>query len=224
MIKILNNYVLVLPDYEHFESIDIGSIKLELNTSFEREVHQPSSGIVIKTPETLNYSNLPEDKESLLFHTEMEIEVGDRVIFGYNIVPNAINHDKCLGTAVYIKYDELYCAIRDDRVIMLNGYVMVEAIEDYNPDIGIIVPDYLQSINHFQRGKVLHIGSPVKKYRMYPELGPDPEGQISKGDEVLFHMQYSIPLQYHMHSFVESKADVYRMQQKDISGIFIEQA
>lgn len=220
MFQLLSNYVLILPDYEHFEGADVGGQRLDINVNFEREIHFPSSGTVIKAPKKLFYSNLPEDREQLLWHTTMDIQEGDKVIFGYNLVPQAITHNKCMGPAVYIKYDELFCAVRGEKLIMLNGYVAVEAVEDLNPVKDFSVPDHLQSINHFHKGKVFAIGNGIKKYRMYPELGGDDPDQLSEGDIVLFHMQHSIPLQYQMHSIVDSGKELYRMQQKDIQAVY----
>ena len=215
MIKILNNHVLVLPHYDHYDKVG----DFEINTSYEKEVHFPSSGTVVAVPYKLNYSTFAEDRESLMFDVDMQVKEGDTVIFGYNIVPQALQSGKSLGNHVLIKYDNLFCAIRDEKIIMLNGYIIVEAIEDMAPAGDILLPDHLRSVNHFQKGKVLHIGDCVRRYRFYPEIGGDLL-QMKAGQDILFHMQHSIPLQYAMHSIIDDKKELYRMQQKDVSAIY----
>lgn len=218
-LKILNNNVLVMPDYEHYETT--GETGLKLDTSYEVQKHAPTSGIVISVPDQLNYSKNKLDRGVLAFNTTMDVLPGDRVIFGYNVFGNAISDGRFMNDLIFIKYDSLFCAIRNNRVIMLNGYVIVEAIEDNINGDDFQVPDYMATVNSYTKGKILHVGKGNKEYRYYPHIGPDSD-EFKPGQDVLFNMQYSIPLQYQMHSILDTKKELYRMQQKDISAIIEE--
>lgn len=207
-----------MPEYEHYEKTGEKTGML-LDTSYEVQKHAPTSGIVVSVPKQLNYSMSNVDVDMLAFKTTMDILPGDRVIFGYNTVDTAMRSGRQINGLVCLRYDSLFCAMRKGKIIMLNGYVIVEAVEDKTDDE--MVPDYMRSVNNFTKGKIAHVGKGNEAYRYYPELGSDGDN-FKEGDYVLFNLQYSIPLQYQMHSIIDSNKELYRMQQKDISAIIEE--
>lgn len=223
-LKMLNNYVLIHPDYDRYEKDG----ELAINTTYEKQKHAPTSGKVVAVPSHLNYVSNEYDKDSLLYDTDMELQVGDTVIFGYNAIQMALSSQKMMGDMILLRYDSLYCAVRPPeitssalppQIIMLNGYIIVEAITDKVQQNMIASP--LEDINTYQKGIIRNIGTGNRAYRLYEEISGDPDG-LEAGQTVLFHLQHSIPLQYQMHSIIDSGKELYRMQQKDVTAVIQE--
>lgn len=115
--------------------------------------------------------------------TEMEVEVGDKVFFtrteSYNC--DAIT----VGDDLYylVDYPELILALRGDKRIMLNGFVLMERINEE------MKSDYLDlsfsTKNKVTYGKVIEVGKPNDWY-MTPNVS-DPK-DIKVGDTVVCKM------------------------------------
>ena len=86
---------------------------------------------------------------SVEFETEIETKVGDEVIFKY------LNHQNCMlidlyhyrkgykNPSFFMPYDSLFAIIRDEKMIMLNGWIWVEPIsyteDELENEYGVLV-------------------------------------------------------------------------------------
>jgi co-chaperonin GroES (HSP10) len=227
--RILTNNVLVKP-VDPSKIITLSGMEFYLDTRFEEQKNAPQAGIVIAVPERLTFSNDME-KPSLSVKTEMELQVGDTVIFNYNAVPHAKSTGMFIGDSVLIAYDMIYCAVRDGQTICLSGSVIVEP-ESEVVKSNLYIPSVAQNKKHKTLGRVIHAAKkPVDAIRHLPELNTlCPPMKMTKGgefyqldryakpgDRVMFHFSNAIPLQHfqELHGTI-SRSLLYRMRHNDI--------
>lgn len=230
--RILFNNVLIKPDPNNKIVMATG-LELFLDTRFEEFLSAPQSGVVVQLPERLKFSDKPDDTDSLEFLTTMELQVGDRVIFNYNAYDYAKRTGAFVDGNMFVRYDSIYVAIRDEKIICLNGSVVVEPLPE-EVKTKLIVPEYLKNKKLKVKGTVLHASElPHGKIRRHPEVntmacpmvmtesGFEELGRyVMPGDEVLFHYSNSIPLQhYHELNGTLSRKLLYRMQHTDIEMV-----
>lgn len=213
--KILKNYVVVKPNRENDEYLLPGDKKLYISGIFEQGKHAVVRGKVAVIPVGLCFSRKDKYK-SLQYDTELEVQVGDDVIYHYL---EYLNH-KDMGKFLFINdekhlvisYDSIYCAIRNDQIIMCNGYILVEAAVD---DVSSKYIETLTKEHVSQKkGVVAHIGSLLKGYLDYQ--GVVDSDDIKVGDTVVFNEIDSLPMEYSIHQSVEKGKTMYRMQRKDV--------
>jgi len=219
--KLLFNSVLVKfdPPYNH---IDVAGVKMQIDTTYNPMEHAVTSGIVTGLPTKLIYN--PDDPaKTMLYDTDMELQVGDRIIFEYLAYGEAMKNDPIDGSHV-IRYDEVLVAIRGEEIIPVNGIVVVEPIditetEEVKKMSSILeVPDYVKWQKSETRGIVRHIGTPLRGYAMDTSKSIHEADDLKVGDKVLFIHHYAIPLQYDMHRIIDKT--LYRMRRKDILGTY----
>lgn len=139
--------------------------KIKTNNGFElfvdntHLIHQYAvrSGKIAKIPEKLECWK--ENKDSMAWDTEIEAEVGDNVWF-YAMA--AHSGEKLLSQGkkyVIMSYEDLYVAKRGDRVICLNGNVLLKPIIIHEKALSYsseyVDPNY---------AIIAHIGSINKEY------------------------------------------------------------
>lgn len=237
---VTGNSVLILPD-ENFTKIG----HLEINTHYNPAKHWAVKGVVVGVPETLCF--LGEEIASLQkqqgtardpiimqqiqemnrwsteANTEMELQVGDEVMFRYIQRLAAVEDNEVLGhdflfdrAVMLTSYDELYLAIRGDEVIMLNGWIMVEPIEYSEEDMKILGGNFKRYFSNMEKpgiGIVRMLGKPNKGYVDGTPEGPD----VKEGMTVLFRHSNATPIEYKSHKTLnEGTYPYYRMQRKDI--------
>jgi len=202
--KQLNNLVLIKPNTSHYEHITLKSgLVLWFDQSFEKEQHACTSGTIVGLPEKVVY---PKP-----FKPQMELQIGDEVIFHYLDHSNA----KSNGTMdkdgnMFLPYDFLYLAIRNGEVIMLNGYIVVEGIKETISSNKLIIPD--ANIKQDEtKGIVRYAGTPLEDGFDYPEILP--------GMKIVFPKHCSVPLQFQLHQIVDPDKVLYRMRYSDILAI-----
>lgn len=119
-----SNYILVerISDTEFYEGTDLKVVK-----AWNHSVHSERIFRVAKTPQKLVFD--PESSSSLLFDTDMEIEVGDIVMS--NSIESLNSYIYTFEGKTYhtIKYDKFICKVVDNKPIPLNGYVLVSPVE-----------------------------------------------------------------------------------------------
>lgn len=230
-----NNYVIIKPD------MDMGGTNVDsfsVDTSFTPHAHVPRTGTVIAVPDELIF-----DEDSVRFmpwETKMELKVGDEVTYHYLSAMTA--EDKHAprwfefnGEKYYfIKYDRIYTAKRrwhvkkvgnvyyevdpHDIIICLNGFVLVEPIQDQELlqyEKHIVIPD----VKDATFGIVRYMGSLVTNYgKMYKDWhGPDTD-RVNIGDTVVMDNNCNIPLQYSFHANIEDNKEFYRVQRRYLLG------
>jgi hypothetical protein len=138
------NYVLIEPDPDN---TDLHGVRM--SGEFDQERMWSVYGTVKALPSKLWFhpltGNLEIDRwitdKSLEWETDMELKIGDRVIFRYN----AWMDEEGLSTSgMMVKYDAIYAKL--DPVTPLNGYVFVD-----------------------DEGNVKYKGGLNKRYLHYPE-------------------------------------------------------
>lgn len=206
--------------------------KIFIDTTFEPEKHAVTWGTVVAVPPYLS----PE------LETDMELQVGDQVFFHYLCIKNAMIDYKYLihqgQTYFLVNYGSTFCAKRKDvdvvshdgwlkvnsgtpsndnppcSVIMLNGYLLVQPIDDSMPQkhaSGFLIPDKIRKKNHANEGILKYVGSPLKNC---------PDKKIIKaGDHVVFKSHSNVPLQYDLHASFEGASTLYRMKREHILGV-----
>jgi len=224
MKRIPKNHVLVEVSCLRHRKIAFESgSEIIVDPSFKPEEHAQTRGIVRSIPEGLYFNN-KDIMESVEYLTDIEVEVGDQVFFHYLQINIAISEKKVLiedgKFFIFIRYDSLFCAIRNNNMIMLNGWMLLEPIERaVNKESKVIttLPRDRQKKDPL-KGKIIHVGTPVKEY-FYGKVEADNGIDVKKGDTVIFLPHSDIPLEYSMHQSL--KEVYYRVQRKELLSIYI---
>ncbi len=218
-IKVPNNWVCV--EYDNSNNyFDLGGEKMLLDTSYEPEKNAQTIGTVIKACDHVSFN--PSSQNSYDYDVEVEIQKGDRVIFHFLTILSAIKHGKTFAQDgklyVFMPYDRIFVAIRNDEIIPVNGFVLVRPDQEELPvpsSLNIVLTD-LSKGSSKSSGTVVYAGVKCMGYAgAFKDLGEDPD--VFVGQKVLFKKMDAIPLQYEFHSLLKEK--LYRMQRKDILAI-----
>jgi hypothetical protein len=230
--KIIQNLVLVKPDPTDKITLSTGA-SLYFDARFEEQKAAPQSGVVLVVPQKLRFSMVPGEP-SVRYKTDMELEVGDRVIFNFNALDAAKKERMLFGDGFLVRYDQIYVAIRNGEVICLNGGVIVEP-QTEEIKAKIIVPEYIKRKKSKGFGRVLYASKrPHERDCFQPDFNTlscpmamaskgkfkDMGRYVQPGDLVQFHTINAIPLQHHTETHgVLSKSVLYRMQHTDIEVV-----
>ena len=228
--KTAGNHVMIEldPENDHIKMKEGGM--LYIDTSFEPDKHVTIIGTIKAVPTNLRFdSNNP----SLMpWDTNMELEVGDRVIAHYLSIMNSLRPEMRKywmqdgKRLVFIEYRSIYCIIRDEKIIPINGYILVEPIPDrYIESLkeradtaGLLLAGMNEKNNkRVVYGKVVYIGKPNKRY--FDKIYTDEGITIKVGDEVVMRRISDIPVEYEYHAKLDNGRKLYRAQRKDILGI-----
>lgn len=163
---------------------------------------------------------------SMLWEATVQVKPGDIVWVNANWLMNAREHGNIITTdkALYylMTYDNLYLKVKDDKVTMLNGYVLTELVEDTKEwakkaeKIGLFIPDHLKRVEFKDRVAVVkYIGEPVKY--LFNDRYDHPE--IKAGDTVLLSMKVNRKLEPGMKFFAKDNADLTVTRRCNIEGI-----
>jgi hypothetical protein len=153
-----------------------------------------------------------ENTRSMTWQTTNEIQVGDLAVYYFN--DDAWNAGRYLleGEDVYffIKYQNIYFVIRDEKYIPVNGYVLVSPI--YVPQPKLM--DYKKEISKTY-GVVKHIGAALIESGMTGKLGtmyPDEVTRMNgieftgyglkEGDFVFYPSWCAKPIMFDTQNFV----------------------
>ena len=224
LMRIPYNYVYIKPDPTDEIVLPTGE-KLFLATNFEETAHAPSTGTVLCVPEKLRFDR-ENGTASMNFEVDIELEVGDKVVFHYLTQENAKLDGREMEEGFLVRYDQLYLAIRKDQVICLNGYIIVEP-ESALIKTKLFLPDQATLRKAKQTGVVRYAGAPVRNY-LHPThfssrnepIYPPGDEPVAVGDRICFSHYDAVPLQQdsYIHG-VLSKSILYKMQHRDVLGI-----
>lgn len=201
----LNNYIIVKVSPGN-NRVHIASLDLILDTSFNPEEHVPVTGTVVKLPNKLTCGYMgglhthrtPFKPNDMLWKTNIELSLGDTVLFDYlealtawsqyfnplnQFVTDRIVFNKD-GIYIFVHYSRVYCRLDKKEWTPINGYAMLQWIED---------KQYYQ---------IKKVGVPVKHYaspkNKDPKINPDefvsvaPKSTISIKHELLPPYTYLI--------------------------------
>lgn len=222
--KMMGNNVMVRLDPENDIIITKSGIKFFVDTSFEPEKHIVRIGEVTALPDKLTKGD-----GILPWETEMELQAGDRVLMYFLAIQNCLAPEKRnyirKGKTIwiFIKYHNIYAAIREGKIIPINGYILVEPIEDpewlrlqkESTEHGLKLPDLrgLSKTNVIY-GKIAYIGNPNKSYN--DSYKSDEFYDLSAGDRIIMKKIRDIPAEYEYHAKLDNGRKLYRLQRHDI--------
>lgn len=224
--RTLNNFVFIKLDPEN-DSIKLkNGLQLYVDTSFEVEKHAQVQGVVYGLPSHLRYTGRPKD---MPWETPMEIKIGDTAIIYYLSIINALkpsNQRYVLeGTDrfVFVEYQYIYAVVRDGKIIPVNGYCLIEPIEDPSItsererlaklNMELIITEKRNS-KEVTYGRVKYVGTPNRRY--VDEFHTDEGCDVGVGDVVLIRKTNDIPLQYDLHQRVNEGKPLLRVQRRNL--------
>lgn len=210
--------------------------KLLLSTKENPGHHAVTELKVIAAPEKITWHDTVPDFLPdcyMEWEPEMELQAGDTAIILYGSV-TWVNYDEdnngrmqgrriIDGNEVFylVPYSSIYCIIRNGQIIPVNGYVLVEPLENKKLSTTIALPESGSEKKYSEtEGIIRYIGKPVKRYR-HPEypvgwVGED-EMDIAVGDHIVFPRHKSIDIQHPFYMLPEFNGKtLYRMHRKDI--------
>lgn len=235
----LNNHILIKLSRKSDELTLRGGTTIYIDNTFEEEKHIPVTGRVMAFPAKLYYNNQVGNSHSMPWDVDMEIRVGDDVIFYYMAAINCMGTlDNPTGNGKYFKdpdggeyimitYDNLFLARRDQQIIPLNGYLILEPIEDEEflrvkerfAKAKLTLPkNYVQICA--KEGIVRFLGSPIREYRDRDKNGElrftDEGVDIRHGMRVMIRKAADLPLEYDVHASLEERKRFLRVQRRYI--------
>lgn len=222
--KAHRNMVLIKPDILSTKRVEMaGGLKLLLYTDFEKEKFSATSGEVIKVCTDRFFHKQGGIEISAMYDAEIEAQVGDRIYFHYTKMETSNNEGRIFlyedEYYMWISYDSLYCGKRGDEILMFNGFVLLEPVEDKQIQSTIIkLPGRIRARKSTRYGRVAHVGEPCKAYYEEKDIIDD-YINVEKGDVVLFEAHSDIPLQYSFLADLEDKKPFFRTQRKDFVAI-----
>lgn len=220
MIKMINNMVAIKPFPADEIRLKSGE-KLYLSIQFEEYLNAKTAGEVVAVPDKLNYNTDPDGYNSMPWITDMELKVGDVVIYNYLAIKNSLHMGQFIdNNVVCIPYDKIYVAIRNNEVICINGNLLVEPEEELIETF-LEVPENAKTKSK-QLGIVRYAGKPNRGYRIEQlQLGhTGPDSAVEVNSRILFNWNDAIPIQPNAELRGEiTRGLLYRMQHKDVHGI-----
>ncbi len=170
----------------------------------KQEDHVKVINEVIAVPDTAKCSE---------WETEMLLVVGDKVLVNYLSIIKA--EEIMVGDVTYllVPYEKIILIKREDELVLLNGYVLLEPVTEEVQKSGIII--LLQTAKQAsKRGIVRHMGIPNKRYT--DETHTD-EIDIKLGDMVGLKHGYNSKLESSYHQTI---GDYWVVQRRNIVAAF----
>lgn len=216
-IRLLNNYVLVrLDDRPDWHYKQDGSKFIQAVHNVEHWRFSVSSGEVIAVCDKLT--------NGYTYGTTIEIKPGDKIIFSYMAIERdphkteVITHNRKIGNDFIIRYDEVFCAVRDGEIIPVNGWCILEGeMEEETSKGGIIIPEHLRSKRSQIVCTIKHMGTPNTRYNapLFKDFPPESDNWYI-GQKVVIPKYKAIPLQNEEFSIIYTGLPLYRAQRKDM--------
>lgn len=225
----VGNHVVVKLDPKNEYIVTESGIKLFVDTSFEPEKHVVRIGTVIEAPRTLTYH---QKKSGYPWKTRPEIKAGERVVMYFMAIQNCLAPEQKKYTRegddiyIFIKYHNIYAVIEEGNIRPVNGYVLVEPIEDPEWErrtneakkINLILPDLRQaSKTDVTYGKIIYMGPPNEEYA--DDYKSDAHHNEKVGDTVIMKRIRDIPVEYEYHAKMDGGRKLFRMQRHDILAV-----
>lgn len=169
--RTLNNEVLIqVTEYEKSSEL----ISPDWGAPAERTINIPRMGVIRGIPLTLNYKR-SGGEDSMRWKTNIEIQEGDEVWFSHYAAGMALNKgDNPIpktfsdGDIVYIllKYEDLIVVKRKEKVIPLNGYLIVKPT--VHGEIKTSIPEFVTPESMIKLSKVIcdvvHVGEKLQDW------------------------------------------------------------
>lgn len=189
--------------------------------------HTVTDGVIVGISDHIHYNDDPVFKGyrgQLKFDVDMEVKIGDIVIFHYMESLNSQRDGRYIDGMMLIEYSSIFCVIRGKEVIPVNGYLLVEPLEEKSSEIL-----WINGRPSETKGIVRYAGTPVRRYLddkdasdSVPVIWRDGELKIEMkfpevGDTVVFKDCHAVKLQYPLHALLNK--DLYQMQRRSVTCI-----
>lgn len=195
--RIIKDFIFVRIDKEFEDTIKHKSLQLILNPTYNTFQHVRIFGEVTAIPEKLNTD----------WKIESEVKVRDRIYFHFHCICKE-NRIYLNGHHLYkIPYNQIYCAVRDEEIIMIGGHVFVNPEMQTEKEIvtgsGVIAQTHTKPKT--LTGYIQHTGTPLIGEQII----------AGQGDKIYYLPESDIKIN------IEGE-EYYRMKQKDIIAKFTE--
>ena len=225
--RTLGNLVFIKLDPDNTSIKLKNGCELFVDNTYEAEKNATVTGEVWGLPSHLKYSGKPN--LDMPWDCDMEIRMHDKVIIYYLSVINALRKENMRFIVegedkyVFVPYNTVYAIVRGDEVLPLNGYCLIEQVE--NPEITrtrermkALGMEYVEIgrkvTNEVTFGKIKYLGKPN---RAYTDEGQSDEGiDVAEGDVVVIRKTNDIPLQYSLHQKVNQGVKLFRVQRRNL--------
>jgi len=227
--RTLNNWVLIRLDGEN-NSVKLKSgIELYVDCSYEPERNATVTGTIVGLPSHLQYTGIAN--VGMPWDCPLEAKLGDKCVVYYLSIVNALKpqESRCFvengERYVIIQYNFIYALIREEKIIPINGFCLIEPVDD--PAIiqqrerikrlGLATVDmYQKKSNQVTFGKVRYLAVPNRRY--VDENSSDEGVDIAVDDIVVIRKTSDIPLQYSLHAKLDGGTKYLRIQRRNILG------
>lgn len=211
--KMMNNQVLVKLIDDFFSPVVKLKSGLYQDISWETTENAMFRGEVVAVPDKLRFypdrgfDNMEHDGIVSIsdYDTTMELQVGDIIYYGYHHFKRVAQKNKLLlynekcECFFPVKYDKIYCAIRNDQFIPVNGYNLVEDIKTNTSLIINNIEVFTNNkISHIAVGEVKAVGTPLNAYmyKFEKEYFYKDTGFAKPGDIIFYHTGGTITAKY----------------------------
>jgi hypothetical protein len=221
-VRIPKNHVLVEVEQLRHKKVSFESgTEIIVDPTFFPQKHAQTNGIIHAIPESL-YFNQSDGMQSAEYVTNITAQVGDKVFFHYLQIDRAVAEKRIIEEDgkffIFITHDSMFCSIRDNEVVMHNGWMLLEPIA--------IAIDGERPLSHLPRsrqkndplrGKIAFLGEKVTQYFYGSET--DVGIDVETGDEVIFMPHSDIPFEYPIHETFNKP--YFRVQRKEVLSHYI---
>jgi len=193
--------------YQRERQVNSDIIKgLMVDTTYNPQNFVPRTGTVVLTPKELIYNN---SEYTSWWDTDIEVQAGDEVYCSYFeillalgrlINPTLPEHEtkpeyivKDGYIHVFIKYNAIIFAKRQETIIPVNGFMLVEPLKEKIIITKIELTEARKNNTSESFGRVAYIGKPLRAYK---GIKTNDNGDIKTGDVVWFKPLSSINLEY----------------------------
>ena len=210
--RIPANYILIKPDPD-FEFVKIKpdsefsaiTEEVEIKIGYTSETHARHygiSGTVVTLPEQLIFNpTIRQEKITMPFDVDMELEIGDKVFFDYLCQIKAVS-DKLIvdteehGMCFLCKYEDVYCFERNEELTLINGWVWIQRLEKDKKVSGLEM--VLTDKNKFVKGQAKVIKA-AKAVRKYIEGHSEDPIELFGGENIIYDPRFGHEMEYSMH-------------------------
>lgn len=230
------NQVIVRLDRKQDEYLMSGGKKLYLDTSFEPERHAPVTGTIVNICDRLFFNQVPGNPGSMRWDTDIELQIGDYVVSYYLVSINALKEndgriitDQDDNQYLFLRYDQIFAGRRGGRIITCNGQNLLTPVKDPHDnrellrmkEAGLLPPRMMHMVGNSQ--KIARMKYPAKPNRRYRDPRIYDFGDpIGVGELVVVRRNGLLPLEYDIHTSLDGKQILYRVQREFIYGILDE--
>ncbi len=199
--------------------------ELWIDSKYEPANHTQVIGTVQAVPSRM-YFNKRDSGNSMEWKTEMELQKGDTVYMEYFAVMMALadKYDQAasypqptwfeIDGALYISipYAYVYFAIRNDKVLPVNGYCIATPINvDVVKSDTIYIPTEQANKTSGRWAQLIHVG---KANTAFMDKNHRDVGELSPGDVVMFNSYANQRIEYSLHKTLFDKDKEYVVIQR----------